>query len=180
MSTAGYGAAKLIRVLRSVGDGISRAGLAVAAVSLLLVIALNFINVVLRYVFFHSFAWAEELMLYLSIFAVYAGAISVAWEQRHIRLDGILQAAPPRFRRGLEILSTLVVVGILVPVIYSSATVVSLLFAYGERSDALQAPMWIPQSAIPVALLLIVLTALVRIVVPDLAPRKNELDDVGV
>lgn len=148
--------------------------------SLLLVIALNFINVVLRYVFFHSFAWAEELMLYLSIFAVYAGAISVAWEQRHIRLDGILQAAPPRFRRGLEILSTLVVVGILVPVIYSSATVVSLLFAYGERSDALQAPMWIPQSAIPVALLLIVLTALVRIVVPDLAPRKNELDDVGV
>lgn len=177
MSTAGCGVKKLIHVMRSTGDGVSRAGLAAAAMSLLLVVAINFINVVLRYVFFHPLAWAEEFMLYLSIFAVYAGAVSVAWEQRHIRLDGILQVALPGYRRGLEIFASLVVIGILVPVIYSSVTVVSLLFEFGEHSDALQAPMWIPQSVIPVALLLIALSAFVRIFVSDFAPPEAELDD---
>ncbi len=171
------GASKIIDIIRRVGNSASRLGLAAAAASLLLVVAINFVNVVLRYVFFHPLAWAEELMLYLSIFSVYAGAVVVAWEQRHIRLDGILQIAPLRFRLGLEMLASMVAIGILVPVIYSSVTVVSLLASFGEHSDALQVPMWIPQSVIPIALLLIVLAMLIRIFAPDLAPRKDDLDD---
>lgn len=170
--------AATVRVLRTIGDGLSRVGLALAALALLVVIGFNFVNVVLRYVFFHSLPWAEELMLYLMIFGVYAGAVSVAWEQRHIRLDGILNFAPLRFRRLLEIFSSLVLVGILCPIIYSSATVVSFLFEFGEHSDALQAPMWIPQSVVPAALALIALVAVVRIIVPDLAQRRNEHDDI--
>ena len=178
MNPAQDESASAVRVLRTIGEGLSRLGLALAAMALLVVILFNFVNVVLRYVFLHSLPWAEELMLYLMIFAVYAGAVSVAWEQRHIRLAGVLNFAPPRFRRALEIFSSLVLVGILCPIVYSSATVVSFLFEFGEHSDALEAPMWIPQSVIPAALGMIALIAVVRIIVPDLAPRRIAYDDI--
>jgi TRAP-type C4-dicarboxylate transport system permease small subunit len=43
--------------------------------------------------------------------------------------------------------------------------VVSLLFDFDQRSDALHLPMWIPQSVIPISLLLIVLISLLRVFV---------------
>ena len=95
-------------------------------------------------------------MLYLMIFGVYVGAISVAWQQAHIRIDAVLDFAPPARRKFLEIVSTLVLAAVLVPVVLASFRVVSLLFDFDQRSDALHLPMWIPQSVIPISLLLIV------------------------
>jgi C4-dicarboxylate transporter DctQ subunit len=155
------------RNVKRVGDMLSRLGLACAALALLIVIGISFTNVVLRYVFFRPIPWAEELMLFLMIFSVYTGAISVAWEQRHIRLDGIRNMAPPQFRRVIEIVSALVLVAILAPIIYASTTVVALLADMGQTSDAMQAPMWVPQAIVPVGLAFIALVALVRIFLPD-------------
>jgi C4-dicarboxylate transporter DctQ subunit len=104
-------------------------------------------------------------MLYLMIFGVYVGAISVAWQQAHIRIDAVLDFAPPARRKFLEIASTLVLAAVLVPVVLASFRVVSLLFDFDQRSDALHLPMWIPQSVIPVSLLLIVAMSLLRILV---------------
>ena len=130
---------------------------------MLVIVALNAVNIVLRYFFRAPLSWAEEAMLYLMIFGVYVGAISVAWQQAHIRIDAVLDFAPPARRKVLEIVSTLVLAAVLVPVVLASFRVVSLLFDFDQRSDALHLPMWIPQSVIPISLLLIVLMSLLRI-----------------
>jgi C4-dicarboxylate transporter DctQ subunit len=153
--------------------------LSLAAAALLIVIVISFTNVVLRYVFLRPIAWAEELMLFLMIFSVYTGAISVAWEQRHIRLEGIRNLASPRFHRAIEIVSALVLIGILTPIIYSSTTVVALLQEMGQTSDAMQAPMWMPQAVVPVGLAFIALIALVRIFLPD-KPVEAHMPDAIV
>jgi TRAP-type C4-dicarboxylate transport system permease small subunit len=157
----------LARGVRQAGHILSRLCLSLAALALLVVIIISFSNVILRYVFLRPIAWAEELMLFLMIFSVYTGAVSVAWEQRHIRLEGIRNAAPPKLRRAVGIISALVLIVILAPIIYSSSTVVALLQEMGQTSDAMQAPMWVPQAVVPIALAFIALIALVRIFLPE-------------
>lgn len=179
MNTTGYERAAIMRTLRSVGNRLSRLGLSLAAGALLVVIVFNFLNVMSRYVFFHAIPWAEELMLYLSIFSVYAGAVSVAWEQRHIRLDGLFNLASPQWRWVLPVVSSLIVVGILTPIVISSSSVVLMLYQFGEHSDALEVPMWIPQIIVPVSLALIVLVAVIRIFVPELDEGGSEHDTYG-
>ncbi len=152
-------------------------GLALAAAALLFVVAVNAANIIGRYIFRSPFSWAEESMLFVMIFGVYVGAISVAWQQAHIRIDAFLNLAPVSWRRPLHIFSTLVFVGILVPVVTGSFQVVTLLFQFDQRSDALQFPMWIPQGVVPVSLTLIMLLALARVFDPK-APEPT-LDEHG-
>jgi TRAP-type C4-dicarboxylate transport system permease small subunit len=154
------------RMLHHAGEGFAGVALSLAAVALFLVVALNAANVVLRYFFLFSLSWAQEAMLYLMIFCVYVGAIAVAWQEAHIRIDAILNLVPASMRRVLDVVSTLVLVAILVPIVIASFKVVGILLDLGETSDALQIAMWIPQSVVPVSLLLIIVLAIVRLVVP--------------
>jgi C4-dicarboxylate transporter DctQ subunit len=153
-------------LLLRLGTRVSTIGLWLAAAALCAIVVLNAVNIVLRYFFFAAFSWAEEAMLYLMIFGVYTGAVSVAWQQAHIRIDAFVHLAPPRWRQALAVVSTIVLAAILVPVVLASSRVVGLLFEFDQRSDALHLPMWIPQSIIPFALLLIVVMSLVRMTVP--------------
>jgi len=168
---------RLAASLHWLATRIANIGLALAAAALLFVVAVNAANIIGRYLFRSPFPWAEESMLFVMIFGVYVGAISVAWQQAHIRIDAFLRLAPVSWRRPLHIFSTLVLVGILVPVVTGSFQVVTLLFRFDQRSDALQFPMWIPQGVVPVSLTLIMLFALTRLFDPK-APEPT-LDDHG-
>ena len=99
---------QLGRSLFWLGTRIADIGLWAGAAALLAVVVLNAVNIVLRYFFKMPLSWAEEAMLYLMIFGVYIGAVSVAWQQAHIRIDAVLDFAPPARRKVLEIVSTLV------------------------------------------------------------------------
>jgi TRAP-type C4-dicarboxylate transport system permease small subunit len=151
--------------LARLGTAVADLGLWAAAAALLAIVVLNAINITLRYFFRSPLSWAEEAMLFLMIFSVYIGAVSVAWRQAHIRIDAIIDFAPPRRRRILQVLSTLVTTAVLVPVVLASYRVTSLLFDFDQRSDAMHLPMWIPQAVVPLSLLLIVLMSLLRILV---------------
>jgi C4-dicarboxylate transporter DctQ subunit len=151
------------RILFRLGTHIANLGLWAAAAALLVIVVLNALNIVLRYFFLSPLSWAEEAMLYLMIFGVYVGAISVAWQQAHIRIDAILDFAPPARRKVLQVVSTLVMTAVLIPVVWASFRVTHMLFEFEQRSDALHLPVWIPQSVVPVSLLLIVLMSLLRI-----------------
>jgi len=167
------------RSLFWLGTRIADIGLSAGAAALLAIVILNAVNIVLRYFFRSPLSWAEEAMLFLMIFGVYVGAVSVAWQQAHIRIDAILDFAPPTRRKVLEIVSTLVLAAVLVPVVFASFRVANLLFEFDQRSDALHLPMWIPQSVIPISLLLIVLMSLARIFVQLIGTASDAKDNRG-
>jgi TRAP-type C4-dicarboxylate transport system permease small subunit len=150
-----------------------------AAAALLAIVVLNAVNIVLRYFFFAAFSWAEEAMLYLMIFGVYAGAVSVAWQQAHIRIDAFVAMAPARWHRVFNVVGTLLLTAILVPVVLASARVVTLLFEFDQRSDALHLPTWIAQGVVPVALVMIVVMSLVRLFVRAPGNEVGPRDPMG-
>ena len=76
----------------------------------------NGANVIARYVFGTPFSWAEELMLFLMILSVFAGAIAVTWRNLHIRIDTFVERAAPQIRQAA------LAVGALVSIVVSSSS----------------------------------------------------------
>ncbi len=159
-------------LINRIGEGLTQFVLAVAAASLLCIVAVNGANVVARYVFRSAFPWGEELMLFLMILAVFAAAIAVTWRNLHIRIDTFVELASPAVRRIALVVSTVISIAAILTVVVSSARVVMLLYELDQRSDALDLPSWIPQSFIPIGLGTIALIMAVKLVLALVQARR--------
>jgi TRAP-type C4-dicarboxylate transport system permease small subunit len=111
-------------------------------------VALNFANVVGRYVLWKPIIWAEEVLVFIMIWCVMLGAILVTWENQHLRMDAAYHLAPPRVRRWLNGVSTVAFLGAGVFVLVQSARVVALVASTGQRSVVAEIPMVIPYGAL--------------------------------
>ncbi|MCY7298064.1 MAG: TRAP transporter small permease subunit, partial [Ilumatobacteraceae bacterium] len=77
--------------------------LGVACMAALTLITLG--NVVTRYLTDQSFAWTEEISIFLIVVMTLAGAAGVAGRDRHIRIEYFTPAGSPRRRRALHVLA---------------------------------------------------------------------------
>ena len=155
------------------------ATLRVAAGAMLVAsVGINFVNIIGRYVFSTSITWAEEAMLFLMIGCVFLGAGPVGYLGRHIRMDIVVLALPPRARKFFEIFSDVVTVFTCVMLAMFAWPVVSMLAELNERSDTADIPLAIPQSALPIGLLLTAFLIAARLILhgpgrPDLEPGRD-------
>lgn len=71
------------------------------ALFLAVMIALVFMNVVLRYGFSMGFAWSEEISRLCFIYLVYLGAIGAMRDNQHLIIDSILTRIPPHAQKAV-------------------------------------------------------------------------------
>lgn len=147
-----------------------------AAAMLVTSVGINFVNIIGRYVFSVSISWAEEAMLFLMIGCVFLAAGPVGYLGRHIRMDVVVLALPPRARKFFGILSDLATIATCIMLAMFAWPVVTMLAELDERSDTANIPLVIPQSALPLGLLLTALLIAVRLIVhgpgrADVGPR---------
>jgi TRAP-type C4-dicarboxylate transport system permease small subunit len=128
--------------------------LCLSAICLLVAVALNFANIVGRYVFLSPIASAEEVMLFLSVGTVFLGNAVVGWQGKQIRMDIVLHALPPAWRRGLDMLSEIIVIVVSVTLIVIGWPAIQMLAEFDQRSQAADIPLVIPQALIPIGLAL--------------------------
>lgn len=145
-----------------VGDRISVACTIIAAMALGVIVFVNGANVFGRYFFSAPLSWAEEAMLYLMVVTVFAGAATVTWRQQHIKIDALVAHLPPKAQIASIVAMALVTLGALSTAVYASFLVVSMLHSFDQRSEALEIPMWIPQSIVTIGLILNGLLFLMR------------------
>lgn len=141
-------------------------------------VGINFANIVGRYIFSEAIPWAEEAMLFLMIGSVFLGSGPVGYLGRHIRMDVMVLALPPRGRKFFEVFSDLVTIVTCIMLAIFAWPVVSMLAELNERSDTANIPLAIPQSALPLGLLLTSLLIAVRLIVhgpgrSDIEPRQG-------
>ena len=161
------------------GDILTQMMLAIAAVSLLGIVAINCVNVIARYLLRSPFSWAEELMLFLMILSVFSAAIAVTWRNLHIRIDTFIDHASPGVRRAALVIGTFISIGAIAIVVVASARIVILLYELDQRSEALDAPSWIPQSFVPIGLGTIALLMAVRLVLALTSAGRTAPKDAG-
>ena len=148
---------KAIRVLAA-------AALIISAIFLLIAVALNFANIIGRYVFFSPIASAEEVMLFLFVGTVFLGNSVVGWEGKQIRMDIFLHALPPPWRRRLDVFADIAVIAVSLTLIVVGWPVIQMLAEFDQRSQAADIPLVIPQALIPIGLGLNAVLVLARLI----------------
>lgn len=166
-----------VSMLQSMGDFTAKALLSVAALSLFVIIALNGVNVALRYSVGIAFSWAEEVLLYLMILMIFAGATTAAWHGVHIQLDMLLRQMPLRLQRLCIASTGILSIGLLLFLSTSSYKVVAAMFQFSQRSIALEIPMWIPQSCVTVGFVLMALMTGLRLFIFGAKLSKSEAEE---
>lgn len=108
---------------------------------LAIMIALVFVNVVLRYGFSTGFAWSEEITRLCFIYLVYLGAIGAMRDNQHLIIDSILTRIQPAAQKAVFLL---VQVGIIwVMGILSMGSWQLVIQNLGDRWVATQFPVFL-------------------------------------
>jgi TRAP-type C4-dicarboxylate transport system permease small subunit len=149
-------------ILRRLGDRMAHICIVVAAIALLAIVAINGANVVGRYFFGSPISWAEELMLFLMVLIVFAGAATITWRGAHIRIEIFVDWLPLIWRRAAAFVTGVLAVSVLLVISVVSFEIVSTLYVFDQRSDALELPVWIPQSFVTIGSALMAVMMILR------------------
>jgi C4-dicarboxylate transporter DctQ subunit len=150
---------------------------ALSGVLLICSVALNFANVIGRYVFHSSILWAEEAMLFLMVGCVFFGSGIVTWSGRHIRMDVVVRIMPERIREALDLLSELVFLVTAIVLVVFAWPVLRQLAAYDQRSLAANIPLVIPQAMVPIGLLIMAFIVAGRLITGRGRDSSNKSSD---
>jgi len=112
----------------------------VAAMALLAII--TFANVVVRYLTSTSFAWTEELSIFLLIVVTLTAGATGFVRNQHIRIEFLADGGPRKRQLLLARIATLCSVLFFVTLTITAARMVYDEYTWGDTSPAIGVPMW--------------------------------------
>ena len=123
-----------------------------------------FYGVIARYLLRRPPDWAEEIVIYLIIWAVFITASILAAEKGHVAATLIVERFPLKTRRFLAVFNGLVALGFCVAVSILAYKIVAAAYVNDERSlTALRFPVWIPYLSVAAGCTLVALRYALRI-----------------
>jgi len=109
--------------------------------------------------------WAEEVIVYVAVWAVMLIASQLVRTDGHVRPDLVLRLLPPRGQRWLEMVNCLVAIAFTAGMVWYGWRVVSTALLFDQRSSSdLQFPMWIYYAALPAGGALMLVRYVIRFV----------------
>ena len=152
--------------------------LTLAALLLLAAIAINFANVLARYLFLASIYWADEAMVFLVIWSIFLAAVAVTYDGSHLTMDLFSTRLPPRWQRGLDVVIAAVCLATFLFMTWQAVTVVRTLLRNDQRSIALDLPIAIAHAALLAGFAAMALVCAVRLALRHRFIKPMSPDDV--
>lgn len=141
--------------------------------SLMVSVALVFLQVVMRRVFNNSLFWSEELARYLYVWQTWLGVSYAARNGTHLRITMLKDRLPAGVQKILELFVTLVWLGFGIFVIYQGMGVVGTIAGFGQKSSALKIPMQFCYASIPVGMFLMCIRIVERTIKDQFGQKKE-------
>jgi TRAP-type C4-dicarboxylate transport system permease small subunit len=157
---------------------LQRLPLTLAALLLLAAIAINFANVLARYLFLASIYWADEAMVFLVIWSIFLAAVAVTYDGSHLTMDLFSTRLPPRWQRALDALIAAVCLATFAFMAWQAVTVVRTLLRNDQRSIALDLPIAVAHAALLVGFAAMALVAALRLALRHRFIKPMSPDDV--
>lgn len=136
---------------------------AIVGVLILAGIAINFANVIGRYVFLQPVIWADEAMVYIMVWTVFMGAVLVSFEGQHLKMDFFSIMLPSPWKQIINGIAAVSFLAVCLFVIPQTWTVVKLVWNFGQRSVVAEIPMVIPHAALLLGFVLMFLAVILRV-----------------
>lgn len=144
------------------------------ALAFIAAVALNFANVVGRYVLGWTILGADEVQIFIMVGMTFLGAVVVTWREQHLRMDVLVRLCPEPVQALLRWVDLALMAVLCGFVFFESTTYAYQMFRLGRLSDTADVPMWIPHGAVALGFGLIALIAVWRGVVAVLSRRQVE------
>lgn len=103
---------------------------------------ITFGNVLVRYLTDSSFAWTEEISVFLLIVLTMTAGATAFLRNQHIRIELFADGGTPRRRRTLAIISSTVVLLFFILLTALSARMALDDYTWGDTSPAIGIPNW--------------------------------------
>lgn len=129
----------------------------------LIAITINFANVIARYFFFQAFYWAEEVLIYMTLWGVILACATITYQGRHIRMDLFSALMPSPIKEIVGAFTALLLICASIYVVIQSYVVVGMFWSSGEVSISASVPLTIPHFAVPLAFALMAVAVLIRL-----------------
>lgn len=133
----------------------------VIGILMLVMVAINFANVVGRHAFGYALFWGDEIMTLLLVWGVFIGAVAVTYRGAHLRMDLVSARIGRPWSTVLNAITMLTLVAVACYIAYYSYQVASIIHMTGRVSDAARYPMIVQHLAPLTGLVLMVLAVLV-------------------
>jgi len=153
MSEASSSRGGVMRVLDGVDHGIAWLEEVIMAVGVILMAVNTIANVIARFAFNHSLAFAEELNSIFILLVTFAGIGYAARHGRHIRMSAIYDAMPQHIRKILMIAITAITAAAMLLLAWYSLQYILNLYSKGRVYPALGIPIYISYVWVPVGFL---------------------------
>jgi C4-dicarboxylate transporter, DctQ subunit len=109
--------------------------------------------------------WAEEVIVYVAVWAVMLVASQLVRTDGHVRPDLVLRLLPSSGQRWIEMFNCLVAIAFTAGMVWYGWRVVDTALLLDQRSSSdLQFPMWIYYAALPGGGALMLMRYLIRLV----------------
>jgi TRAP-type C4-dicarboxylate transport system permease small subunit len=129
----------------------------------LVAIGINIANVIGRYVFAQPIFWAEEVLVFIVVWAIFLAATTIVYRGEHLNMDLFYAAMKRPLKRVVNTLVVVLFIGCAGIVVVQSSKVVWLYLHGGGVSVAAGVPMIVPHAAILVGFSLMILALIVRL-----------------
>ena len=140
--------------------------------ALMAVLALiTFANVVVRYLTDQSFAWTEELSVVLMVLLAMVAASAAIVRNSHVRIEALVDNAPPARKRALESLSAVASVVAWLLIAGLGARMAWDDYRYDVTTPGIGLPQWWYTIWLPLLALLLAARSMQRLVALWTPPR---------
>jgi C4-dicarboxylate transporter, DctQ subunit len=112
-----------------------------------------------------AITWAEEVIVYLTVWAVMLVSSQLVRNDGHVRPDLVLRLLSARSQRWVETFNCLVAAAFTAGMVWYGWQIVALAWLFDQRSSSdLQFPMWIYYLALPVGGALMLIRYVIRLI----------------
>jgi TRAP-type C4-dicarboxylate transport system permease small subunit len=125
-----------------------------AVACMVLLVAITISNVLVRYFTNESFAWTEEISIYLMVLMTFCGAASVARRDAHIRVEFFYEGGSAQRQKSLRLVSGCCTVLLFACMALLLCRAGYDEWKYQETTMALQMPRWMISAAVAVLCML--------------------------
>jgi C4-dicarboxylate transporter DctQ subunit len=127
---------------------------------LVLMVGINFGNVVSRYIIHASWAFSEELMVYIFVYNSFIGAAVAFKRHAHLGVSILTDRLSGLAKKAAIVLSMLSTVGLMSALTYYGLLMVNNQIVYNQKTPSLGMPEWLGGMAVPLGAILIIVRVL--------------------
>lgn len=135
-----------------------------AGACFLILVLAGFLQVLFRYVFHVTVAWAEELILFCLEWYVFIGASAATVEKKHIAVNVVVDALPEKLSKFFTVLAQ--ILWLVFAVIATNITFTNMISSYVRGNKTLGGgfPYWFGMLALPIGLALLCIKTVILII----------------